>query len=237
MENEEIRVTEIIRHNRKLKTGSLKENQFNIILRDFMSDKASVDTKLTKIKNHGVPNYFGEQRFGHNAENLEKALLLFDGKYREKNRHRRGMYISAARSWIFNKVLSARVNENTWDQAKTGDCMILDGSRSFFCIDEVDDETRERLERMDIHPSGPLWGKGELPTTGECRELESHVVSSLQDTWKMGLEKAGLKQERRSLRLKVDSFEWDYSDNILTLRFMLRPGSYATSVLREIARW
>jgi tRNA pseudouridine13 synthase len=234
---DDVEVLEAARHNRKLKTGSLKENHFRIILRDFISQKGQLGERLEAIRNSGVPNYFGEQRFGHEGENLDKALALFQTKFREKNRHRRGLYLSAARSWIFNQVLSERVSLNTWNQAVTGDCMMLDGSRSFFCIDQADDEIRERLQRQDIHPSGPLWGKGELPSTGECRELEKSISDAIGTTWTTGLEKAGLKQERRALRMKVANLQWDYQDKLLEVGFTLRPGCYATSVLREIACW
>jgi tRNA(Glu) U13 pseudouridine synthase TruD len=40
---------------------------------------------------------------------------------------------------------------------------------------------------------------------------------------------------RRPLRLSVGDLSWEISGNTLWLEFHLRRGSYATSVLRELA--
>lgn len=234
---EDFQVLEYKRHNRKLKSGALKQNFFRITLRDVDAANDVLLERLQTIQRRGVPNYFGEQRFGRDGENLEKATAMFQGKLREKNHHRRGMYLSAARSHLFNLVLSSRVDQGTWDQAIAGDCYVLNGSHSFFCSNEVTEEIRRRITAMDIHPSGPLWGRGELGVTGECLQLEEAVLGGM-DSWKSGLEKAGLKQERRALRLPVPGLEWKVPEpGVLELEFALPAGCYATSVLREIVHW
>lgn len=114
---------------------------------------------------------------------------------------------------------------------------MLDGKNSFFVADEMDAVLLERLERHDIHPSGPLWGEGELPSRGETRALEEGVVAEhppLAD----GLAAAGLRQERRALRLIPAGLSHQWLDPAtLRLEFSLSRGCYATTVLREVANY
>ena len=110
---------------------------------------------------------------------------------------------------------------------------MLAGSPGFFASDEVDEQLEQRLLEKDIHPSGPLWGKGELPTKNQAYELENAALAELSE-WRDGLEKAGLKMERRSLRLLVDDLQWEYAEKTLILEFSLPAGCFATAVLREI---
>jgi tRNA pseudouridine13 synthase len=74
----------------------------------------------------GLPDYFGEQRFGH--ENLERARAWFAGRLRPRGRNQRSLYLSAARAAIFNAVLRRRVEEGSWDRLLPGDLANLDGS-------------------------------------------------------------------------------------------------------------
>lgn len=224
------------RHGRKLRRGALQGNRFSIVVREIKGDITQLEHRLQLIEQHGVPNYFGEQRFGHDGDNLEMAnMMLTEGK-KVKNRQKRSIYISAARSFLFNKVCSARVAAENWDKAINGDAMILAGSQSFFVADTVDDEILKRVTENDIVPSGPLWGRGPLPTTAEARQLEENVLSGYAD-WLTGLEQLGLKQERRALKLTVKELQWKLSEAELELSFMLPAGSYATSVLREVVSY
>jgi tRNA pseudouridine13 synthase len=224
------------RHRRKLQRGSLRGNRFMIVLRDVQGDREMLEQRLTLIARDGVPNYFGAQRFGRDGGNLVAAQALFSGR-RVKSRHLRGLYLSAARSFLFNEVLAARVRAANWDQALRGEALQLAGSRSFFVVDDIDAQITSRLACADVFPSGPLWGQGELPSRGEVRQLEQAVLAT-QAMFRDGLERAGLKQERRALRLSVVGFHWwwlvDEGGQNLQLDFELPAGAYATSVLREL---
>ena len=234
LQSDRITVLNISRHERKLKRGSIKDNGFDLILRNLQGDIAQLENRLSQVQRRGVPNYFGEQRFGIEENNLNAAFQMFTTGHKVKNRHLRGLYYSAARSYLFNQVLSYRVGHDLWDQAVAGDAMMLDGSRSFFVSEDIDDTIRARLQAGDIHPSGPLWGRGEPATQGDARVLELNL---LQDylPWRQGLEQHGLEQQRRALRLMIRSFEWEFtSHNQLHLRFALPSGAYATSVVREL---
>jgi tRNA pseudouridine13 synthase len=232
---EGVTVLEAKRHSRKLKTGALEGNRFEITLRACVGDRAACDRRMDEIRAAGVPNYFGEQRFGRGAENLERARAMFAGTFDVKERYLRGIYLSAARSLLFNDVLARRLADGSWQTGLPGEAFALDGSRSFFIADELDATIQERLARHDIHPSGPLWGRGELPSRGAAKVLESEVVSvhpALAD----GLAAAGLEQERRPLRVVPRELSAEWIDaTTLKLSFALPPGAYATAVLRELA--
>jgi tRNA pseudouridine13 synthase len=228
-------VDESIRHSRKLKTGALSGNRFVIVLRDCQGDQAAVRQRGEQIRIRGVPNYFGEQRFGHGGGNVAAARAMFAGSSQARDRKQAGIYLSAARSLLFNEVLARRVTAGTWDQVLDGDALILNGSRSFFVPANVDETIQQRLAEGDVHPSGPLWGRGELPTHASVRALEQSVASDHADL-ACGLEAAGMKQERRALRVIPQEFDAAWQDaTTLRLTFALPPGSYATVLLRELA--
>ncbi|MEO8365183.1 MAG: tRNA pseudouridine(13) synthase TruD [Pseudoxanthomonas sp.] len=231
-----LRVIDATWHNRKLPRGALAGNRFALVLRDVQGDPAVIDTRLAQIGARGLPNWFGEQRFGRDGGNIAAALSMFAG--RRVSRDQRSILLSAARSELFNRVLAARVREASWDQALDGEVWVLSGSRSVFGPEPWSEALGSRLVRFDIHPSGPLWGAGELRSTGSCAETE---LAALQGDDAMalrtGLEAAGLKHERRALRLVADGLAWQWQeDRGLRLEFSLPPGCYATALLQELGR-
>lgn len=229
-----LRVLEAHWHARKLPRGALAGNRFVLALRDVQGDRGAIDERLQAIARCGVPNYYGEQRFGRDAGNVEAALAMFAG--RRVDRAKRSILLSAARSALFNQVLSRRVADGTWNAALPGEVWILDGSRSVFGPEPFDDVLGARLAAFDIHPSAPLWGRGELRTREAAQELENAVLEGGHaPALRRGLEAAGLRQERRATRLPVRALEWTWpGDGTLVLCFELDAGSYATSVLDEL---
>lgn len=234
LQSDELRVLEHAWHSRKLPRGALAGNRFVLALRDVAGEPAAIEARLRTIAADGVPNCFGEQRFGRGGGNVQQALAMFAG--RRVKRDERTMLLSAARSALFNRVLSARVEAGSWNRALEGEVWMLDGSRSVFGPEAFSDRLQARLEACDIHPTGPLWGAGESRSSGAARAfelaaLEGDTASRLRD----GLERAGLKQERRALRLRPEGLAWRWlADAALELRFELPPGCYATAVLREL---
>lgn len=216
-----------------VRRGGLKANRFTIRLRNVQGDPQTVASRLEQIR-QGVPNYFGEQRFGINGGNLERARKLFDGTLGNPPRFERGLYLSAARSQLFNLVLAARVSDNSWNRLIGGEAVILDGSRSWFPLPDPPVDMDERLAAFDIHPSGPLHGIGESAASGACADLE-HAILAGEPRLARGLEERLMRAERRALRLMPRdlSHEWQAQD--LVLRFDLPSGAFATVVLRELA--
>jgi tRNA pseudouridine13 synthase len=233
IDSDTLRVLVVTRHGRKLRTGALKGNRFELRIRDLAGDPGALDETLSQLSEQGMPNYYGEQRFGHNGENLERAQMLFAGSLKRLRRHQRGIYLSAARAMLFNQVLAQRVKDGSWNRLLPGERVIFAGSRSGFSQRLFDQETLRRFQEMDLHPSGPLWGKGDLGSGGEAAALESSVLEPLQE-WRQGLEAFGLKLERRALRTQVAELAWSREGETLHLGFMLPKGCFATTLLREL---
>ena len=230
---EDFKVLEHSWHNRKLSRGALAGNRFVLVLREVQGDHASVDARLASIATGGIANYFGEQRFGRDGDNVDSARRMFAGE--RVRREQRSIYLSAARSALFNAVLSSRIESGNWNSGVEGDVWMLDGTQSIFGPEPVLDEAlAARLASGDIHPTGPMWGTGELRTRATALEMEMAAVSQFGDL-RAGLEAAGLRQERRSLRVRVRDLAWEWLDDAaLRVEFQLAPGAYATELLAEL---
>ena len=151
-----------------------------------------------------------------------------------KDRHRRGLYLSAARSYLFNELLSRRIADGSWNQAQAGDVMMLNASHSVFVSEQITPDIEQRIAEFDIHPTGPLWGNGNLLSQFAVAQLEQAVADN-DKVLRDGLENVRLKQERRALRVKPQDLRLESIDNnAVCLRFRLPAGSYATSVIREL---
>ena len=223
-------------HQRKLKRGSLKGNRFTVVLRELQGDRHELEQRLQQISTSGVPNYFTEQRFGHDGKNIDMARQMLLENKRIKDRHKRGLYLSAARSMLFNHVLSKRVEAGSWNQILPGEDVLLSGSRSHFIAEIVDETIEQRLSEWDIHPSGPLPGAVSKPLQTSASEMEQAYLNEYQQ-WSDGLVKAGLKAERRSLRSRVMDLSWDFSaQGQLLLGFKLDKGCYANALIRELLK-
>lgn len=234
LEVEGVTVLQAARHSRKLRRGALRGNRFEIRVRGFGGDRALAEARLRALAARGVPNYFGTQRFGRDGGNLEAAARMLRGEGRRPARHERGLYLSAARSHLFNQVLAARVAAGTWDTLLDGDVLQLDGGRAWFVADAGDAELPRRLQGMEVHPTGPLWGRGDPATQGAARALELACLEPWRE-WCAGLERAGLEQDRRALRVRAAELSWSWADESeLSLAFALPSGSYATALLREL---
>lgn len=212
LESESVQLLRVERHRQKLRRGMHRANRFQIKLHQLSGDGVdSLVPRLGVIKDQGVPNYFGLQRFGREGNNLLEAqrILVDDGRI--KNRQQRGLILSAARSYLFNGVLSQRVRDGSW-------CSIIDGDVPHAGV-----------------PTGPLWGRGRLASSADCLALEHAALEPCRD-WCNGLEHVGLTQERRPLVMMAQSLDYSIMADSLHLSFALPPGCFATSLLREICR-
>lgn len=234
-----VEILDVARHQRKLRRGAHKSNFFQIALRatSNLPEVRTVEERLTRISLSGVPNYFGPQRFGHNASNLELARQLFGGE--RLHRDRRSIAISAARSFLFNEILGVRVRDGSWNRILPGELANLDGSGSVFQVDEPDEEIQRRCAEMDIHPTATLWGlqsgkpRSEI-SPGAITDIELDATDTHTDL-KAGLERLAVKASHRPLRVRVHDLSWHFESDTLWLEFTLAKGAFATSVLREVA--
>lgn len=229
---EGVSIDKVVRHNRKLRRGTHKTNHFSITIKNVEGDSAAVDKRLNELKNNGFPNFFGEQRFGFHGNNIaefDRWVAVAKGKPKNYD-----LYMSAARSHLFNKVLKQRQTNGTWNTIVDGDVAMLDGSSSVFQVELVDSEIKGRCESFDIHPTAPLWGKGDLSSAGAVAQLEQDIANGFVN-WCEFLVQKGLKQERRATRVQAKNLQWQWLDNaVIKIEFELTKGCYATSLLAEV---
>ncbi len=229
---EDARILTAARHRRKLRIGTLKGNRFSLVIRDVQASPEELDKRLARIASLGVPNYFGPQRFGREGDNVARLLK---GRLPRRG-NLRGILLSAGRSWLFNQLLGERVTSGQWDRVLAGDMMMLDGSRSHFSVEAPDAELQERCREADIHPSGPLWGRGPSPAGGDVAVMENRLADAHPALLER-LDQGRLDHDRRSLRLRVKDLIWTHKDDSLHLSFSLPAGAFATSMLRELINY
>jgi tRNA pseudouridine13 synthase len=232
-QGETLRILDSARHSRKLQRGAHSANGFTLRLTQLHAEREALERRLQRIQASGVPNYFGLQRFGHEGGNLDAARHFAEEGVLPEQRNLRSRSLSTARSFLFNRVLAERVGRGDWDRALVGDLLGFSDSRSHFPADE---ETRRdpRLAALDLHPTGPLWGDGALPTQGEPHALES-AVGAAEPRLTAWLASSGMSQERRILRLPIARLAWHYpAPHIVQLQFVLPAGCFATAVVREL---
>ena len=260
-ESDSLRIVETHRNSRKLKIGSHRSNRFRILLRDCAGSRDEFEQRLAQIEASGVPNYFGSQRFGRDLSNLTQvqawmssALDADSGSVINgtaaaipKQRFKRSMLFSAARSYLFNQVLSRRLELGNWDAYIVGDVLNLAGTDRSFSLQEGlewDSVLQQRLEDFDIHITGPLSGevdpKDKYVSYGEAADIEEAVCKEF-NTLLAGLRHFGLKTARRPLRFRPTDLTWEWLQSEQTqgasdllLDFSLGKGAYATSLLREL---
>ncbi len=178
---EQFTVLEAHPHHRKLPRGALAGNRFTIRLRPQGGSGAELGValavRLEAIGRLGVPNYFGPQRFGRAGANLERL----NADPRALHPAERGFVLSAARSVIFNAVLAERVSRHSWSELLPGDLAALEGRGSFFAVDTLDETLAARAARLEIHPTGPMWGAGSRqPARAVSRRSRRRVAGALR---------------------------------------------------------
>ncbi|MFG6177101.1 tRNA pseudouridine(13) synthase TruD [Halomonas sp. THAF12] len=223
---------EVTRHPRKLKRGVHAANRFRLRLTGEALDGPELAERWDWLCRHGVANYFGPQRFGPDGRNLHRAASLLARGWRKRD-DRDGMLLSAARSYLFNELLAARIVDGSWNVPLPGEAVVLDGSASRFVVEAIDASLIERAERLDLHPSGMLWGQGESVARDEALALEQALRGAHPELC-AGLERAGVKMARRPLRLRLAAPRLESGEGEAWLSFTLPRGAFATAVLREL---
>jgi len=246
--HEGVMIHQVVKHSRKIKRGTHRANKFEIVIRELANKTQaspcfeSLESRLSLVKEYGVPNYFGEQRFGRNAENMSQVSELFSGQRNVKSRHLRGLLLSSARSWLFNSIVSSRVKQNSWQQLYDGEPANLNATNSVFQSSGGPDDL-QRLKSNDIHPTAPMWGEGESKVMSACYQLAQWEKDCIEpfSFLQKGLENARLDYQRRSLRCIPKAMSWslsldDKQSPCLKVSFELSKGQFATSVIRELVK-
>ena len=218
------------RHDKKLRPGDLAGNQFTLRLRD-LSDPQEVVTRLTLIEQGGVPNYFGSQRFGHDGNNVVKARQWGNDEFRVRDKSKRSFYLSAARSWLFNLVLSARIELQTVNQVLLGDSLVVNGEAVIAAEDL--EHYQAVMDKRQGELTAPMMGDNALPTQGVAQEFEMQVVEQEPLLLKL-IRDNRMRHERRPLLLRPTELAWQQQDDDISVSFGLPAGCFATAVVREL---
>lgn len=245
IENDSIKLVDLNRNRKKLKIGSHRWNHFSLLLKECVGSSADFETRLRHIKARGAPNYFGPQRFGYAMGNVWELQEFFLGFQQSENkplkRRKRSILYSAGRAYLFNQMLSHRVDSGNWASYLRGDVLNLNSTSRYFSVSadqEWDSLLQKRLETSDIHITGCLPGildgKEKYTPYGEAADIENKVVKGVP--WLIdGLRSHGLVAGRRALRFHPLNMEWIWiNESTLNLRFTLPRGAYATVLLREL---
>ncbi|HFK4065473.1 TPA: tRNA pseudouridine(13) synthase TruD [Kluyvera ascorbata] len=227
-------VLEYARHKRKLRLGALKGNQFTLVLRE-VKDREDVEARLQAIAERGVPNYFGAQRFGIGGSNLLGALRWAESGAPVRDRNKRSFWLSAARSALFNQIVSERLKKPDFNQVVDGDALQLSGRGSWFVA--TDDELavlQARVDARELMITAALPGSGDWGTQRTALEFEQTTLAE-ETALQSLLQREKVEAARRAQLLYPQQFSWNWWDDVtVELRFWLPAGSFATSVVREL---
>ncbi|MBI3860737.1 MAG: tRNA pseudouridine(13) synthase TruD [Planctomycetia bacterium] len=238
--HEQIRILEVHRHPHKLRTGHLKGNRFSILVRDVENDSESKARAIADaLQRTGVPNYFGEQRFGRDAETLALGLDLLSGARgpgsipRARRKFLLRLALSAVQSALFNRALADRLNNGTLHQVSIGDVMQVTASGGPFVVLDAGRE-QQRFETREIVISGPIFGPKMKQPAGEIAAREARL---LEDA---GIPVTAFERfsnltpgTRRPYLIWPEGLTVAAEPEGIRLEFTLPSGSYATVVLRE----
>ena len=227
---EGVEILDVTRHQRKIRIGSLQGNHFEILLRN-TEETDELKERLDFLAKNGFPNYFTEQRFGRDGNNLTQALRWANGEIKVKDRNKRSFYLSAARSEIFNLIVAKRIELGLAQQVLNGDILQLNGSHSWFVVDESEDlaQLQQRLAQQDVLLTAPLIGEEEKSAV----DFEHEIFAQHQALFAL-MRQERMKAARRPILMQPQHFQWQFEPNGLRLQFALPAGSYATALIREL---
>jgi tRNA pseudouridine13 synthase len=231
------RVLEAKRHPHKLRTGHLRANRFEIVLRgDSPVDLAPIQSRADSLVLRGLPNRFGEQRFGRDGDNAERARAMLAGGPGPRDRRAARFLVSALQSELFNAVLSAR--EDAHDEVVEGDVARVEESGGLFWVEDLARE-QARARAFEISATGPIFGRKMRRPRGEAAAIEEAVQAELgippSDALHLprGVRASGT---RRALRVRPEDLAVQTLDEGHGLRVScsLPPGSYVTVLVEAL---
>ncbi|MCP3674398.1 MAG: tRNA pseudouridine(13) synthase TruD [Gammaproteobacteria bacterium] len=230
-------VIEHSRHTHKLRKGEIAFNQFKLQLTEFEGDFLSFKKRLKLISEKGFPNYFGPQRFGHQSGNIDKARDMLSGKVRVRDRNKRSIYLSAARSYLFNLILAKRIKNNCWLQPIQGDIFWNEENQSLSepaLITKLSENILiEKLNNRQLSITGPMPGDGQNNVVDNALALESQVLVEQQSLYD-GIANSRIQWQRRALRVIPTDVSCKENEFGVEISFSLRTGIFATSLLKEL---
>lgn len=235
LEGDGLRVLKTSRHTNKLKPGHLKGNRFNVLIRD--ASAGDVEPILARVRELGMPNFYGPQRFGRGGETSDLGMAMLKGEpAKVRAPFLRKLALSAAQSLMFNDYLGRRLADGLFRTVMPGDVMAKWPAGGMFTVEDVPTELA-RFERRETVTAGPMFGKKTLPAKGEAAEREAKVLESAGLTPRSfdGFGKLVMGTRRHNL-VYIDDLSAERVADGLRLKFSLPAGSYATVLLRELMK-
>jgi tRNA pseudouridine13 synthase len=228
-----IKILEKKRHSNKLRIGHLLGNRFSVLIRqpDPQAENRAASIIL-RLQTHGLPNFYGPQRFGAGGDNPQKGLALLLGKYRVTSVRKRKLLISAYSSLLFNLTLRNRIEQDLFTRLLPGDIAKKHDTGGLFLVSDAAKE-QPRADRLEISATGPIWGKKMRRAGEEAGALEEKILIAQGLTPDVFRKQPG---SRRSLRVALGEFTIKPELEGLRLEFFLPKGSYATVLLDEIMK-
>jgi tRNA pseudouridine13 synthase len=236
LEGDGIRVLRVSRHTNKLKPGHLKGNRFRILVRD-ANDTVDPTPILDRIREQGLPNFYGPQRFGRDGETSTLGMSLLKGeRIRVNSPFLRKLALSAAQSLLFNEYLSRRMTDGLMRTVLSGDVMAKWPAGGMFTAEDVSVE-QARFDQRETVTAGPMFGRKTFPAHRVAAEREAVVLENAGLT-RQSFEGFGklLMGTRRHNLVYVDELAASWEPAGLRLTFTLPAGSYATVLLREVMK-
>jgi tRNA pseudouridine13 synthase len=237
-EVEGVRVLEASLHPHKLRTGHLRANRFRIRLRQVDTSRMKDLRKvLAEIETHGLPNYYGEQRFGRGGDNARVALQWVLGNTRPpRSDFQRKLQMSALQAELFNRSVAERVQTSTLGQVLAGDLMKKHDSGGLFVATDVE-QAQVRADAWEISPTGPMFGaKMRWPEAEAYAREEALLRASGLTREQLARWKRLAPGSRRFVRVPVPEVAVHSGGDAVELDFTLPAGSYATILTREILK-
>lgn len=247
LDGEGIRLLDMRRHTNKLKPGHLRGNRFRVLVRDTAPASADLlEPLLGEIRQFGLPNYYGPQRFGHEGETVRLGLALLrrepppnvvpGKKTTLRSPFLRKLALSAAQSALFNHYLAGRLRDGLLRRVLPGDVMAKWPFGGLFVAEDVGRE-QERLDRRETVSVGPIFGRKTFAAAGQAAARETAVLADFGITSAAfaGFGKL-IQGTRRHNLIYIDDLTAAVEGQEVRLSFTLPAGSYATVLLREILK-
>ena len=229
------RILEVSRHGNKLGMGHLRGNTFRVRVRQTQPkalEKAGA--VLEFLRQTGLPNYFGSQRFGNTGGNAVRGLeLVLNGKMKgSESITIKRFLISSLQSLLFNHNLRLRLERGLLQKVLLGDVAKKHETGGIFTVEDAAIDSARALN-LEISSTAPLHGRKIMAAQADGLLLETEVLGLFELGWQHFADRKGA---RRISRVKLEDSQLESTDDGFWLEFSLPKGSFATVLLREIMK-